>query len=187
MSQLLMEKNDLERIPRVARPRGYTLRHYRLGDETALARIYASSELGQETADAVRHSMMGSECFRPERLLLVEHRKEVVGTAAAWIKPHDPGVGYLHMVGVLPGHRGKHLGRLLVTAALAFTRGEGFACQRLETDDWREAALALYIDLGYYPLYTDNSHPDRWSVIAESFHRPDLLDRARDLRPLARA
>lgn len=186
MSQLLMEKNDLDQVPRMARPRGYALRYYRPGDEAGLARIYAASDLGQETAEAVLHNMIGSECFRPERILVVEHRKEIVGTAAAWLKAHDPGVGYLHMVGVLPGHRGKRLGRLLVTAAIAFTHGEGFDRQRLETDDWREAALALYIDLGYYPLVTDNSHPDRWSVIAESFHRPDLLERARDLRSSAR-
>ena len=37
-SKLMMEKRDLENVPSIALPDGYSLRTYRSGDEAALAR-----------------------------------------------------------------------------------------------------------------------------------------------------
>jgi len=179
MSQLHMEKDDLENVPAIPVPEGYLLRTFRDGDEADLGRIYQASDLGSETAEAVRERMFGDACFTPERLIVVEHEGGLVATAAAWIKPHDPGVGYLHMVGVLPGHRGKKLGALVTVAAIRYTHQEGFAVQRLETDDWRVPAVKLYLDLGYYPLSLDDTHPGRWQALAEQLNRPEIMDQAR--------
>lgn len=179
MSQLKMEKNDLHNIPRVVLPDGYLLRTYRPGDEASLSRIYGISDLGTDTPQAVREKVISHPCFSHDRLFIVEHAGEVVGTSSAWVNLSDPGVGYLHMVGLLPEHRGKGLGKALVVAAIDYTRNEGFSAQRLDTDDFREAAILLYLDLGYYPLYMDETHPERWEILARTLRRPDLLERAR--------
>ena len=122
MSQLWMERNVLADIPGIPVPDGYLLRTFRPGDEPALARIYDVSGLGTATPEAVRIRMMDHPCYKPERIYLIEDASGPVGTAAAWVEPFDPGAGYLHMVGVMPGHRGKRLGAIVVTATIRHTR-----------------------------------------------------------------
>ena len=180
MSQLLMEKNDLDHVPRIPVPEGYTLRTFGEGEEAGLSRVYTAASLGNETAEDVRKNILQHPCFKPERLFIIEHSGTLAGTAGAWREPHDPDVGYLHMVGLLPGHRGKRLGAILIVAAIDYTRNEGFDRQRLLTDDDREPALRLYAGLGYRPVYADESHPERWRTVAEKLARPELLARAID-------
>ncbi len=181
MSQLKMEKKGLSDLPEIAVPEGYVLRHFQPGDEAGMGRVYEVSELGNSTVEAVRKTILENPCFRPERVLIIEHEGDVVGTAAAWLEPREPEVGYLHMVGVLPEHRGRQLGKILTVAAMAYSRDEGFEVQRLVTDDWRDGAVHLYLDLGYDPLLTDSTHRRRWEKLAQRLNRPDILERAREL------
>ncbi|MCC6487763.1 MAG: hypothetical protein IT364_09705, partial [Candidatus Hydrogenedentes bacterium] len=51
--------------------------------------------------------------------------------------------------------------------------------QRLVTDDWRDAALRLYLDLGYDPLLLNPTFRARWEAIAQRLNRPDILERMR--------
>jgi len=182
MSQLRMEKSDLDNVPVVTLPEGYVLRNYREGDEAALGRVYAASSLGCETAELVRERVIGRPCFTPARLFVIEYGGEPVGTGAAWLVEDDPGAGYLHMLGLLPEHRGKRLGAALTVAAIGYTRAEGFSRQQLDTDDWRVPAIRLYLNLGYYPIYWDDTHPARWEAVAKTLGRPAALVRAKDLR-----
>jgi mycothiol synthase len=178
-----MEKKGLDNLPVIPMPDGYTLRSYRPGDEEDLARIYEGSDLGSATAEKVRANVLGHPCFRPERILVVEREGQVVGTAAAWSEPTDPGVGYLHMVGVLPEHQGKRLGKLLTVEAIRFSRNEGYDTQRLVTDDWRDAAIRLYLDLGYIPLLTHPTHRARWEALGRRLNRPTILEHATETLP----
>lgn len=181
--QLLMEKTDLDNVPVVDAHSGYLLRTYRDGDETGLARVYAACDLGKTTPKAVREGIIHEPCFTPYRLFVAECAGDIVGTAAAWIEDDDPSAGYLHMVGLLPEHRGKGLGKALVCAAIRHTRSEGFRVQRLKTDDFRTAAICLYLSMGYYPLMSDPSHPARWEAIARGLNRPEISKKARPLPP----
>ncbi len=179
MSQLRMEKTGLSDVPELAVPEGYVMRSFREGDEASLARIYAVSRLDKDTVDIVRQDILEDPCFTPGRVFIAEHSGDIVGTASTWLAPDEPDAGYLHMVGVLDGHRGKRLGVALTCAALRFSRYEGFDIQRLMTDDWREDAIRLYIDLGFYPLITDPSHTMRWEAVGRRIGRPDIIDRMR--------
>ncbi len=175
MFQLWMEKSDLDAVPQIPVPAGYHLRTFRTGDEKALAGVYAAADLGTTTAEEVRKRMINHPCFKPERIFVVDYDGGVVGTSAAWIEQNDPGVGYLHMVGVLPEHRGRRLGALLAVASIGYTRQEGFAAQRLFTDDWRAPAIHLYLNLGYYPLLYEGAELERWETLARRLGRPDAL------------
>jgi mycothiol synthase len=182
MPQLRLEKDDLDNVPLIPVPDGYRLRTYREGDEVGIARIYAASNLCYGIVEDVLENMIRQPCFTPERLFVVEYAGKLVGTAAAWIESGNPGVGYLHMVGTLPEHRGRRLGAILTVAAIGYSRNEGFMRQQVATDDWREPALRLYLDLGYYPLITDETHPARWEAVARKLGRPDILTRMKILR-----
>lgn len=176
-----MEKGDLNNIPVIRLPDGYVLRNFSEGDEAGLSRVYTACGLGCDTPEAVRERIVRHPCFRPERVFIIERSGEIVGTAAAWLEGDDPGLGYLHMVGVLPEHRGKRLGAILSVAAIGHTMSEGFSRQRLKTDEWREAAVCLYLDLGFYPLISDETQPPRWEELARRLHRPDIIAHAKRL------
>ena len=179
MSQLTMEKRDLGVTPVVESPDGYVMRTFRPGDEAGLGRVYAACDLGEGSVEYVRARIIAHPCFKPERVFVVTVAGEVVATAAAWVEERCPGVGYLHMVGTLPEHRGKRLGALLTVAAIRFTHREGLAAQRLDTDDWREPAIRMYLGLGYDPLLLDESHPGRWQDLARKLELPEIITRAR--------
>lgn len=182
MSQLVMERDNLAHFPKVSLPDGFRIRTYQEGDETGIAIVFAAAGLGPDNAEAVRRDMVEKPCFLPGRIFVVEHQGRIVGTASAWIDDAFPGAGYLHMVGVLPECRGLKIGAALVAATVGYSSAEGFARQVLKTDDWREAALRLYIDLGYYPVYADDTHPERWRILAEKLDRTAILARAQDRR-----
>ncbi|MCP4645528.1 MAG: GNAT family N-acetyltransferase [bacterium] len=179
MAQLKMEMTDLNNVPDIPMPDGYILRAFQDGDEAGVARIYEASNLGSTTAEAVRENMLGDERYKPGRIFVIEHNGELVGTSAAWTDKDDPSAGYLHMVGALPGHRGKKLGAILTVASINKNREDGFSVQRLHTDDDREAAVRLYLDLGYVPLFTEETHPGRWQAVAERIDRTAALAKAR--------
>ena len=182
MSQLWMAKTDLDCVPYSILPEGFILRTYRPGDEVSLGHLYAAGDLGTETPEAVRNRMLDHPCFEPERIFIVEYAGELIGTSAAWVQDYDPGVGYLHMVAVLPEFRGHGLGCILTVAAIQYSRNEGFTEQRLYTDDYRTGAIRLYLDLGYHPLISDDTHQERWQNLAVTLNRPNTLAQMQDMR-----
>lgn len=179
MSQLRLEKDDLEVLPVFTPPEGYLLRNYHDGDEVDIAQIFVTGSLSDDDPESVLRILVRNPCYRPERVFVIEHEHHIVATASAWLTEGDDDAGYLHMVGVLPQQRGKRLGAIVSAAAIAYSRQEGFTRVRLLTDDWREAALKTYFALGFCPLYTDDTHAPRWAAIASKLGRPDWLQRAR--------
>ena len=112
--------------------------------------------------------------FDPRGLFFALHAGRPVGTVCAWRNPADETrVGYVHMVGVLPEHRGKRLGWRLTVEVLKYLRGHGFSEARLLTDDFRLSAIRSYVGTGFEPLHTHPSHPGRWRGVFEQLaHSP---------------
>jgi mycothiol synthase len=101
--------------------------------------------------------------FRADGLFFATHRAVPVASACAWRDPPDESrVGIVHMVCVLPGHRGHGLGRQLTLALLHWFRAHGFKAATLATDDWRLAAIREYLRLGFEPIVTDEISRARW-------------------------
>ena len=68
----------------------------------------------------------------------------------------------VHMVCVLPEHRGRGIGRALVLASLHYFRDHGYRRAVLTTDDHRLAALRTYLALGFVPVLVAEDHRERW-------------------------
>lgn len=181
-SKLIMEKSDLDVVPTVAVPPGYTLRTFRAGDEAGLGNVYGISSLGSDTPKAVKAKLLDHPCFKADRIFIVEHSENIVATCAAWVENDTPECGFLHMLGVLPGHQGKMLGTIVATETCRYTQREGFSRQRLLTDDWRDPAITLYFNLNFHPVITCDTHPGRWQAIGERLSRMDAVEQAVDLR-----
>jgi mycothiol synthase len=172
-----MHRFDLEGLPPVEIPEGYGLRTYRPGDEAVWGEIMDAClplPIGAWRPEVVRGKLTGLPQFDPEGLYFVTANGEPVGTATAWLRrPDETEIGYVHMVGVLPAHRGRRLGYWVTLATLHRFRERGLRAAMLDTDDFRLAAIRAYLDLGFEPEQRHPSHPERWAVILARLREGD--------------
>lgn len=158
---------DLRNLPPIEVPEGYELRTYKPGDEAAWAEIM-NTGIGEWTAESCREKLIGCPQFLPEGLFFVTYGGTPVGSACAWRSSENEWEkGSLHMVCVLPEHRSKGLGYLLSLAVLHFFRDNGFKEIELSTDDFRIPAIKTYLRLGFKPMFTDETHAERWKIVLD--------------------
>ena len=55
-----------------------------------------------------------------------------------------------------------------LTAALYALRDRGYTSALLSTDDYRIPAISLYLSLGFRPLFTHESHKERWRAVLKA-------------------
>jgi mycothiol synthase len=167
--QLRMRRRNLVGLGEVITPPGYEIRTYREGDEAAWAEIINNSLGSGWDAGRCRRELTDRPQFRSEGLFFATYEGKPVGTACAWTQlPGETEVGYIHMVGVIPEHQGRRLGYALCLSALRFFRENGFQYAELHTDDFRLPAMKTYLNLGFEPVYIDDSHRIRWKAVFEN-------------------
>ncbi len=166
--QLQMLRPHLRDLPPLGIPAGYALRTWQAGDEQAWADIM-NTGIGDWTVDKVQQFFIGRPQFSPDAVFFAAQNGQPVGTAAAWRIPEtETRRGYVHMVCVLPEHRGRNLGYLVTLATLHWFLQHGFVEALLETDDWRLPAIRSYLRLGFVPITEDDEMRARWrKVMAE--------------------
>jgi len=71
----------------------------------------------------------------------------------------------LHMVSSLEEYRGKGLGRAVCAAVLHQMYNEGVKEVMLQTDEFRIAAITLYLSLGFVPYFIDDTMEGRWDGV----------------------
>jgi mycothiol synthase len=97
---------------------------------------------------------------------VIEHNREIVATASARLLPQMyPNAGYVHYVAASPNHAGKKLGYLVSLATLYEFVRLGCTSAVLDTDDFRLPAVKTYLNLGFVPYHTDDTHAERWSTV----------------------
>jgi GNAT superfamily N-acetyltransferase len=171
--QLVMELDSLENLPDVTVPAGYTIRTYREGDSADWCRLISAGIGGKYDEKQFRQSTAGASGFDPQGLFFAERDGLTVGTACAIYSADFPSdMGYLHMVAVDPMHRGHGLGKALTVAVLRRFRGRRFKRAVLQTDDFRLAAIRLYLSLGFRPWFTHESHEARWREVYQELGIP---------------
>lgn len=166
--QLEMRHPHLDDIPTISLPDGHTIRTYLRGDEAAWAAIMNECIGSGWTAERCRASLIEKPQFEPEGLFFAVCGGQPVGTACAWRNAaEERQVGYVHMVGVLRAHRGKRLGWAVTVEVLSYLKRRTFSEARLLTDDFRLSAIRSYLGVGFEPLLTHESHPERWKKVYE--------------------
>ena len=170
--QLKMRRLSHEGLPEIQLPEGYHIRSYRPGDEAAWADIInRAGDLGEHTAESARESLTGKPHFHPEGLLFVTtDTGDPVATACAWLFREDIWTaGQLHMVAVVPEHQGKRLSYWVSAAVCHVHRRWGVSEIVLTTDEFRLAAVKVYINLGFRPVMRTPEHFDRWITVYETY------------------
>ena len=172
--QLVMRKPHLRDLPPVELPSGYSIRSFREGDDTHWERIIRITFENPEYD--FNKAMRNDSEYQPKRIKFVIHNDTPVATASAWwFQEFGPEAGYLHMVGVSPEHRGKHLGYWVSMAVLHHFVLEQRTEAVLRTDDFRRPAIRTYIKMGFDPMLVHENQRNRWTTILQDMGYADLL------------
>lgn len=162
--QLVMFREQLDDLAPLDLAEDYTLRHFQPGDEQFWEEIINKSFEKQDTN--FKENIASHGIYKPERVLFICYKGKPVATATAWYnKRWHQETGYLHMVGVIPGKRGKGLGLKVSLAVLHQMVEEGRTSAVLETDDFRLPAIKTYIKLGFKPQIIHENQVARWRGI----------------------
>ncbi|OIN99266.1 hypothetical protein COY52_01785 [Candidatus Desantisbacteria bacterium CG_4_10_14_0_8_um_filter_48_22] len=168
--QLVMKRNNLEDLPAIVLPQGYSIRTYKEGDGEAWCDIINRTIGPGWNADLFNTSFLQFPVFSPDRMFFVVCGGIPAGTATAWVKePEEKVTGIVHYVGVLPEHAGRKLGYALTLRTLHYMKDHGFKNAVLQTDDDRLPAIKTYLNLGFVPTIIDDNQYQRWMDIFRYF------------------
>ena len=162
--QLEMVRPSTVRVDVPPIPEGYVLRQFRAGDEGKY--------------DDLFHLAFADEGRFPETLeraleggfFVIEHLAsgELVASGAAWrgsIMPRHPDAGQMGWLVTDPSHTRKGLGTIVAASATNRLAAEGYQRPSLGTEDFRIAAISIYLELGWRPyVYREDMVP-RWRSI----------------------
>ena len=166
LPQLEMLRDHLCDLPEIATATAYAVRTYCPGDEAAWCRIMEGNVGSNWTLQKCRENLLWDSRFRAKKLFFITYEDDPIASACAWrADGQSPDIGEVHMVAVLPDHRGRGLGHLLNALVLHRLKSLGYQKAHLKTDDWRLPAIKTYLAAGFQPLNTHESHPERWEAI----------------------
>jgi len=149
---------SLQGLPRVRVHPAYRIRTFQEGDERHWVRVKNAAFATEErpgapsTLEDFRKGYFESPKYQPDRVFFAvrESDGEVAGTASAWESEFEGRrVGMVHWLAVDPAHRGKSLGRALVTRCLHYLREHGFTESQLNTSGRFRAAVRVYRECGF--------------------------------------
>lgn len=162
LPQIFMRHPDITNLPPLNLPEGITLHTHAEGEEENWE-LLIERAFGQHYSfnDFIRN---GGD-YKPEHVLYLSKDGKDIATTTAVEKDSFPGEGWFRMVGVDPDSRGIGAGKLIALAALHSLAERGYKTVVLSTDDDRIPAISLYYRLGFRPIFTHESHAERWEKI----------------------
>lgn len=153
---------------------GYTLRTFREGDEDPYLALMLDAGFEYWTEDNVREVVARAG---PDGVFFVEHpgSSRIVATAMGWYRPHENfrDASEMGWVAAAHDHRGRGLGRVVVSAATRTLLENGAKAIYLLTDDWRLPALKVYLEVGYVPYHGVVGSRQRWRVVCAELGVPE--------------
>ena len=187
--RVFMTRENLADIPVLAVPDGFSIRTYRVGEESRWACVEASAGEFGSIVDARRHFLtefgenlndMENRCqFLVRRSASADGSDgTLVGTATAWYgAPETTDIqtrrGRLHWVGIVPEFQGKGLAKPLVAHTLrVMARYHDRAYLTTQTTSYR--AVKIYLDFGFRPAFVTDQGRKGWRLLAELLGHPAL-------------
>jgi mycothiol synthase len=162
--QLEMVRPSTARVDVPPVPEGYLLRQFRAGDETGYDDLFhlAFADEGR-FPETLEQALQGG-------FFIVEHLAsgELVASCVAWrgsTMPRHPEAGQMGWLVTDPSHARKGLGTIVAASATNRLVAEGYQRPCLGTEDFRIAAISIYLKLGWRPyVYREDMIP-RWRSI----------------------
>lgn len=168
LPQLLMIHENLDKLPELTLPEGFTILDHNVVEDTTWERMIEES-FSQKFS--FQDFIVNGDDYAPEHVLYVAKDGEPIATITAIENHLYPGHGWFRMVATLPKSRGLGAGRIAVHAALLSLRKRGYKSVMLSTDDNRLPALHLYLSMGFKPYCNHESHQARWETVFQNLKR----------------
>ncbi len=181
--QLRMLRDNLHDLPPLDIPAGYTLRHFREGDQPGLDEVMSDAFEGPMDFAVY---VMQNPGFMPQRTSVICQDQTIVAVASMLYEPICPaanrdGAAFLHWVAGRRGHAGKRLGYYVCLAVMYRMISEGYRLAGLGTDDDRLAAIKTYLNLSFVPQLVSDCQRDRWRKILTDLGTPELIETYADI------
>jgi mycothiol synthase len=145
-------------------PEGYLLRQFRAGDEGEYDGLFHLAFADEGRFPEVLEHVLEGGFFVIEDL----RSGQLVSSCQAWrgsIMPRHPEAGHIGWLVTDPSHAGKRLGTIVAASATNRVASEGYPRPSLGTEDFRLAAISIYLKLGWVPyIYREDMVP-RWRSI----------------------
>ncbi len=152
---------------------GYTLCTFMPGDEAGYYELMGLAGFGHWDEKVMKPWL---DMVLPDGwYLIVEGTNgQIVATAIAHHRPHalHPFGGSLGWLAGHPDHAGKGLGMAISAAVVRRLLEAGYKNIYLNTEDWRLAALSIYLRLGWVPLLYMPDMEERWRDVCAKLGWP---------------
>ncbi|MHB0857437.1 MAG: Nif3-like dinuclear metal center hexameric protein [Anaerolineae bacterium] len=159
-----MRRRDLEGLPALCIPQGYSARPMQADEVWAYLEVMRLSGLVPDANMSwFEHAFAGHPGYDVSRHYLIWKGDRPVAAATAWLDDVEgQHWGRVHWVGVADSEKGRGLGRAVALAALHRMRTLGHTRALLDTQAWRLSAVATYLSLGFEPWPTEETPRDVW-------------------------
>jgi len=157
--------------PAVQLPTGYSLRTHRPGDHPRFFQLMELAGWSGWDEDVLQPWLPR---ILPQGWFMAIHEAsgEIVASAMALLSNVYPSGGELGWLAGDPTHAGKGLGLAVSAAVIARFIEEGFRKIHLYTEDYRLAALKIYLKLGFIPFLCAPEMQERWQEICRQLGWP---------------
>ena len=145
-------------------PDGYLLRQFRAGDEGRYDELFHLAFAEEGRFPEALERVLEDGFFVVEDLA----SGELVSSCQAWrgsTIPDHPDAGQLGWLVTDPSHAQKGLGTIVAASATNRLVAEGYQRPCLGTEDFRTAAIAIYLKLGWRPYVCREDTVPRWQSV----------------------
>jgi len=183
MNSLKMIKSDLSDVPDAALPEGFALRTLNTTDENEKGqwKTLITSAFGYCNEFKEIESRDG---YAPDSIwLIVDTQNNAI--AATGVIYFEKEMSYLDDIAASLAYAGKRLGYEITAALLRCARDKGYTRIVLHTQDYRPAAVKIYLALGFVPdLTSDETAPVRWEKLYKILASPSKISRKCNHKPI---
>jgi len=176
--RMIWPEHLLDVPPLLQLPPGYLVRPYRLGDER---RFFEVMELAGWPGWNEEKLRLWRGRILTEGWFMAVHQASnaIVATGMALRDRCEFGCqgGEIGWIACVPAHRDKGLGLAVSAAATSRLMEEGYRYIHLYTEDWRLAALKIYLKLGYVPFLYAPDMLKRWHTVCAQLRWPFTPER----------
>ena len=169
---MLLPRARFGELNDVVIPGDVLMRSYRPGDERSFYELMKLADFGEWGDERLARwiSRIPPKCW----FMILSPNDEIVATAMGLHNHthYQPFGGELGWVAVRPDFRRKGLGKAVSLAVIQRLISAGYENIHLYTEDYRTAALRLYLSLGFEPYLYDPGMSDRWRQVCAAVDRP---------------
>ena len=97
--------------------------------------------------------------------IILDNNKAIAATFSSASIYEKKEVGRLDFVITHPDYRGRSLGKNICIAVINYFIENNYEKVILQTDDWRIPAIAVYLKLGFKPVFINKKSEKRWDKI----------------------